>query len=210
MSTFTNIDKPLVGGIDSADFVAVEAIDTFPPDYEHDVDASGLTLKAGFAWINLPAVSGTLAYTEREEYSAQGLRYAKELRALLPHDDSANRALLQQFLFGRFVVRYKDHTGNWKLTGSPKEPLRLRSSFETSEFAGQIGYRLNFTGRHGHYARYLFNAPLGSIFINSDGQIEISSELQGIISLDAQGRLVASGADANRYSLDSQGRLVYT
>ena len=210
MSTFRTVDKALVGGIDSFEFVPVEGVNDFPADYVLNVAEEDVTLKAGYAWLAVPAVAGSITYSEPQELSAQGVRYAKQLRAFLAHDDSVNRALLQQYLFAKVIVRYKDFTGNWKLTGSPAEPLRLALNFETAEFAGQIGYRISLSGTHGIFSRYLLKRDLGTISIDADGKLVVSAALDGVISLDADGKLVASGPEANRYSLDSQGRLRFT
>jgi len=210
MSTFNILDKPLIGGIDTLEFVPVEGIDSFPEDHVQLVEPSGLTLKSGYDWVDVPAVAGSMRFSEQEQLSAQGVRYAKEASAFLPHDDQENRALLHQYLFARLIIRYKDHTGNWKLSGNLREPFRLNCNFETAEYAGQLGYRLSFTGRHGHYSRYIKNIRLGTISINAAGQLVISPELQGIISLNSEGELVASGSDANRYRLNANGKLVYT
>lgn len=210
MSSLKILDKPLVGGIESLEFVPVEGLDAFPEDNLLSVEPSGLTLKNGYEWIDVPAVAGSLLFSEQQQLSAQGVRYQKEARGFLPHDDLENRTLLQQYLFAKLVLRYKDHTGNWKLSGSPQEPFRMVCNFETAEFAGQIGYRLSFTGRHGSFSRYIINGSLGTININAAGKLVISPELQGVISLSADGKLVANGPDANRYSLNANGELVYT
>jgi len=204
------INKALVGGIQSLQFIPVEGVDSFNLQSSTLGGPSAIILKAGFDWIDVPGVQGSMLYSENQELSAQGVRYAKDVRAFLAHDDFANKELLHSYVFAKLILKYRDYTGNLRICGSPAEPFRLQFDFTTAEFAGQIGFTVRLTGRHGKQGGYLVSNDSPLIWINEDGKLEISPALVGIISLDANGKLVANGADAASYSLSTTGYLVYT
>lgn len=209
MSQINEVLDPLVGGVSHLEIAPVHWVQSFPNPVGSGISELGISLKEGFNWLIVPYIHGTARYSEKDETTEHGQVIRKEIVALIPHDDLNNRTLFSQLALQDCVVRYRDHQRHKKVAATLEEPMQLLVDFTTAEFAGQIGFsiRLNSTGTQRSY--FQTQPVLPQFYINSDGQLIYEGGLSETFAIDNDGKLTATGANANRYQQNNLGQLLF-
>lgn len=135
-----------VPGIAVLEYAGLDEIDT--DSYEPAIDASYVQQRTLTAtWHTLPFVVGTGSLSEEQDSDVQGDVYRINLSALLPGDNAAIRAELNRMRQRRFIVRMTGRDARPLLIGTPEQPLRFESRFETGPQGGdQRAHRCRFAG----------------------------------------------------------------
>lgn len=135
-----------VPGIGILQYAGLDEVDT--DTYEPAIDTAYIhrrTLTA--TWYSLPFVVGTGTFTEEQDDDLQGNIYRINLSALLPGDSKEIRSELDRMRPRRFLVRLTGRDGRPLLIGTPEQPLRFESKFETGPHGGdQRAHRCRFAG----------------------------------------------------------------
>lgn len=210
MSTFQIPTNALVGGIDSIQCLPILGVKSFPSIFDLQVAEMEIAFYSNYAWIDLPIITESASYEERESETDHGALYQKDLSALLPADLLANRQALLKLRHIDLLVKYRDHMGNHKLLNTPSEPLRLTVSFKTETYGGQLGISLKFQGQHTQPSLFLSLPALPQFSLNAEGKLIYQGDLSETFSLNAAGQLIVDGGQNARFSLDSRGRVNFT
>jgi hypothetical protein len=100
------------------------------------------------AWYAMPYVQGTGNWTEEQQENEQGQYFRSVISVFLPSDSGAVRSELEAMKRHRFVLKVTRGTESW-LIGTPENPLRFTSSYDTgSEGGDSRGHRCSFSGLH--------------------------------------------------------------
>ncbi len=133
-------------GIALLEYAALDSVD--PDSYEPARDAGYIhrrTLSA--TWHTLPFVVGTGALSEEQDDNVQGDRYGVDLSVFLPGDSADIRSELNRMRQHRYLLRITGRDSRTLLVGTPEQPMRFESRFETGPQAGdQRGHRCRFRG----------------------------------------------------------------
>lgn len=104
--------------------------------------------KAVFAsdWYTLPYVAGTGTWTEDQQDNEQGDYFRLNLTAQLPADTPEVRGELNRMKQHRYLLRLT-RNGTVLLLGTPEQPLRFESRFESGAAGGDTRtHRVTFSG----------------------------------------------------------------
>lgn len=134
---------PGLGLLEYAGLDEVEA-DTWEPA----VDTGHVQRRAVSAnWLPLPFVVGTGSWSEDADADLQGDLFKVALSVFLPGDSAAVRSELNRMQRRRFLVRLTGRDGRLLLLGTPEQPLRIDTKFESGPQGGDTrGHRIRFSG----------------------------------------------------------------
>ncbi len=129
------------------EYVPLDEVDTsvfadaiLQPDYNQQA-AIGVA-----DWYTMPYVVGSGSWSEDQAPNQQGDIFRLNVSALLPADTTTVRGELNAMAKRRFLLRLS-RNGMKILLGTPEQPLRFESRFESGADAGdQRGHRITFTG----------------------------------------------------------------
>lgn len=210
MYQIEEINKALVSGIDSVQFVPVAGVDSFPEVIDLGVSEMLIILKSGYSWTDIPILEDSATYQDGEQSSSQGIAYEKVLTAFLPHIQRSARNTLQSLRFVDLLVKFRDKSGNHHIVGTPEEPVSVEVGSSVQQLGNSSGYQIAFKGVHTFPGLILTLPDIPQFVINSEGQLVYSEGLEESFSVNSNGELVVTGAQEGRYSLDSRGRLQFS
>jgi hypothetical protein len=103
----------------------------------------------GWRWYSIYGTPETLSFREKKNRAAAGVFWEAEAACVVPGDDSEFRDLWEWADDRRFIVRTKDHVGDWRLVGTPWHGLRLEKvDFDTDRMMGGVrGFGIGFEGK---------------------------------------------------------------
>lgn len=103
----------------------------------------------GWRWFDVYGIPETLFFREPKRRAAAGIYYEPEAGCVVPGDDAEFRDVFEWAEDRRFIVRTKDHVGDWRLVGTPWHGLKLeKTDFDTDRImAGTRGFSIGFEGK---------------------------------------------------------------
>lgn len=202
MKQATPTNRPLVSGIDSFDYLPTSHIKNFPEPIGLQMNLAQIVLKPGKAWIPGIALDNTLDHEESRRSEEHGPLYDKKVTGQLPGDDVAMQQLFLRHEYQPMVLRFTDRQGIRRLVGTPKEPVYLTARYEQgSKHTDRKGYGFSFQGRHVRPSLYLVLPSSESFYINDAGELIYDGSQLDSFSIDADGKLVATGPSEGQYTL---------
>lgn len=134
-------------GVGVLEYVPLDEVDAsvfhdaiLQPDYNQQASA-------GVAeWYKMPYVFGSGQWSEDQQSTVQGQVFRININAQLPADTPVVRGELNAMRNRRFLLRLRKN-GNTLLIGTPEQPLRFESRFDSGADSGDArGHRITFTG----------------------------------------------------------------
>ena len=129
------------------EYVPLDEVDTSV--YEDAVQASDYNQQSDVgvsAWYPMPYVVGSGSWSEDQQQNPQGDYYRLNVSALLPADTAIVRGELNAMRNRRYLIRLT-RNGIKLLLGTPEQPLRFESRFDSGADSGDTrGHRITFTG----------------------------------------------------------------
>lgn len=132
-----------IPGINSIDFVQANGINSFPEyiDSENKFN-SAITLLAGFEWIAIQPVQNSFKYKEKHRRLSAGNIYDLSITGKVKKETPSIAALFGRMVETTFIVRVKYKSGEIKVLGSPKNPIRLAIEIDSDSNL----YKIQFSG----------------------------------------------------------------
>ncbi len=152
LSGFSTIDicaaaTATLPGAGTLEYAPLDEVDT--QAYQHAILAAEYNQQADAGvttWYALPYQQGSGSWSEDQDSNPQGDAYRLTVSAFLASDTAEVRAELNAMRHHRFLLRLT-RSGLVLLIGTPEQPLRFRSAFESGAEAGDNrGHRITFTG----------------------------------------------------------------
>lgn len=142
------LDDTNPAGVMLMQFAPVESVQTW-------VGKSGglyrgeIIFFSGWRWFNVYGIPETLFFREPKRRASAGIYYEVEAGCVVPGDDAEFRDVFEWAEDRRFIVRTKDHVGDWRLVGTPWTGLKLeKADFDTDRImAGTRGFSIGFEGK---------------------------------------------------------------
>lgn len=120
------------------------------------VSGNSVSISSTLDVIAIYATPGTMGFSEKETIGREGISYDTELVAKTPKDSSAARDVLDLLAGRRWVVVYMDQNEQYKLVGTPDNPLRATVDLDTgSDTAAYNGYLISFKGKQQFRSRFI-------------------------------------------------------
>lgn len=149
--TGIDIDECTTGaalpGLGTFQYLPVDELDE--TEWEDAILAATYNLqKAVFAsnWYTMPYAPGSGSWTEDQQDSEQGLAFRVSIGARLPADSPTVRGELNRMRQHRYILKLT-RNGAVLIIGTPEQPLRFESRFESGAEAGDNrSHRITFTG----------------------------------------------------------------
>lgn len=146
-----NIDQCVTAsalpGVGVLEYVPIDEVDTAA--YQEAILQSSYNQQAaaGVAdWYKMPYVLGSGSWSEDQQQNAQGDYFKLGISAFLPADTAVVRGELNAMRNHRYLLRLT-RNGMVLLLGSPEQPLRFESRFDSGAEGGDSrGHRITFTG----------------------------------------------------------------
>src|SRR4051812_8830474 len=112
-----------IGSVLRIDVLPVQDFLSFIPHSPTTISSGGLVLLAGAAWINIYCTEGTMGLQYPKSISENGESYKNLVIGFTPGDDQAIHDALQQFNNTKVVAMVLTANGNYRIVGSPDQPL---------------------------------------------------------------------------------------
>lgn len=129
------------------EYVPLDEVDV--PTYEEALLQSTYNQQAPISlteWYAMPFQLGSGNWSEDQQKDQQGDYYKINISALLPADTAEVRGELNAMRNRRYLVRLTKN-GMVMLIGTPEQPLRFESRFESGSDGGDTrGHRITFSG----------------------------------------------------------------
>lgn len=151
LAGFSDIDvctaASALPGVGTLEYVALDELDL--TEWDDAIIADGYNQQKNIyagAWLSLPYVGGTGAWTEDQQESEQGDFFRVNVSARLAADTPEVRGELNAMKQHRYLLRFT-RNGTVLLIGTPEQPLRFSSRFDSGAEGGDIrAHTVTFTG----------------------------------------------------------------
>lgn len=141
------------GGYSSFEFLPYNLVYTYPM-ITQGVTYIPVGLYEGHPWLKGYATAGSLVFTEEQVVDENGQPWNQTINGFVPGDKAELVFLMANMARTRYLVLLRDSSGQMRLVGTPKRPLKFTSSYGSGgERSEQKGYHFKFT------AQSLFPAP---------------------------------------------------
>jgi hypothetical protein len=145
-----NIDQCVTAsalpGVGVLEYVPLDEVDT--DTFEESIQASNYNFQSEITteWYKMPYVRGSGSWSEDQQRNDQGEYFRLNISALLPADTAVVRGELNTMRNRRYLIRL-NRNGIILLLGTPEQPLRFESRFDSGSDSGDTrGHRITFTG----------------------------------------------------------------
>lgn len=143
----TCITASALPGTGVIEYAPIDEFDTSV--YEDAVQASDYNQQSAVGvadWYAMPYVVGSGSWSEDQQSNQQGDYFRLNISALLPADSAVVRGELNAMRSRRYLLRLT-RNGIKLLLGTPEQPLRFESRFDSGADSGDTrGHRVTFTG----------------------------------------------------------------
>lgn len=155
-----------IGGNELLQFVPIEDIDVMPVHDRDNKITGPLTFKAGKGWLDLYLTEGTIQYEFTEEENDHGGLITSVVSGDLPKLTQENETKLLGTIRKKFIIRFKDNNGHYRIMGTLTNPVRSIKKGRTGNTASsKNNLTITFTWQYKHQAAFY-----------KDGSISIPNE----------------------------------
>lgn len=134
-------------GVGVLEYAPIDEIDTSAFEVAIQLSNYNQQASAGVSdWYKMPYVVGSGNWSEDQRNTVQGDIFSLNISAFLPADTNEVRGELNAMRSRRFLIRIK-RNGLTLLLGTPEQPLRFESTFDSGADSGDDrGHRISFKG----------------------------------------------------------------
>lgn len=155
-----------LGGVELIQFAPIEDIESIPAHDRDNKITGPLTFKAGKAWLDLYLTEGTINYEFSEEENDNGGLITSVLSGDLPKLSQENETKLLGSIRKRFIIRFKDNNGQYRIMGTLINPVRsIKKGRTGNTSSAKNNLTITFTWQYKHQAAFY-----------KDGTISIPNE----------------------------------
>lgn len=142
------LDDTNPAGVMLLQFAPVESVQSWVTKTNGSYQ-SLITFFEGWRWFDVYGIPETLYFREPKRRAGSGVYYEAEAGCVVPGDDADFRDLFEWAEDRRFLVRTRDHVGDWRLIGTPWHGLKLeKADFDTDRIMGGTrGFSVAFEGK---------------------------------------------------------------
>ncbi|WP_028665924.1 hypothetical protein [Runella zeae] len=108
---------------------------------------SPLEFFEGWRWFKIYSTPEMIQASENQKKDAAGRYFNTAVKCFVPGDSKEYRDVWEWADERKFIVRVREHQGDWKLYGKPWEGLSLMVDYDSDRMmAGQRGFTVSFEG----------------------------------------------------------------
>ncbi|MDX5326413.1 MAG: hypothetical protein LPK80_09140 [Bacteroidota bacterium] len=205
MQDFKTLVRVIVGGVSTFEFVKSEGISIIPE--MEPIPKLMVQLKPGYQWQKGWGSHDSITFEENLVEGEQGTSFNQSLKGFLPDDQYSIGSNFRQSRHKFFIVRFKDHQGQFRLLGTPDDPARFDFKLSYGNLPGPKGYEFSFSVNAPSSAKYI-QIPEIEFYINDDGNLIQERGNTEDFSINGDGELVVVGPDEANYSINTDGQLI--
>lgn len=155
-----------LGGVELIQFAPIEDIESIPVHDKDNKVTGPLTFLAGKNWLDLYFTEGTINYEFTEEENDNGGLITSVLTGDLPKLTQENETKLLGSIRKRFIIRFKDNNGQYRIMGTITNPVRTIKKGRTgNNSSAKNSITITFTWQYKYQAAFY-----------KDGSISIPNE----------------------------------